>query len=158
METKTAKEVMNTNILTAQADWPVNKLAEYFIENSISGAPVLTEDGELIGVVSMTDIIRQDILKGKDVQLQRTNDYYLSSLEERYDNEEVVTFRIKETSRATVKDIMTPVVFDVPEDMPASQVADMMIKGRIHRVFVTRNKELVGIISALDLLKIVREN
>jgi signal-transduction protein with cAMP-binding, CBS, and nucleotidyltransferase domain len=37
------------------------------------------------------------------------------------------------------------------------QVADMMIKNRIHRVFVTRQEKVVGIISTPDILKIIRD-
>jgi CBS domain-containing protein len=36
-------------------------------------------------------------------------------------------------------------------------VADAMIRGRIHRVFVTRDEKLVGIITTMDMLKIIRD-
>ena len=57
----------------------------------------------------------------------------------------------------TVQDIMTPTVFSVDEEAALQHVADAMIRGRIHRVFVTRQKKLVGIITALDMLKIIRD-
>jgi CBS domain-containing protein len=52
---------------------------------------------------------------------------------------------------------MTPMIFQVTEDTPVQQVADMMIKNRIHRVFVTREEKVVGIISTPDILKIIRD-
>jgi signal-transduction protein with cAMP-binding, CBS, and nucleotidyltransferase domain len=30
-----------------------------------------------------------------------------------------------------------------------------MVKGRIHRVFVTEDKKIVGVVSALDLLRLL---
>jgi CBS domain-containing protein len=48
-------------------------------------------------------------------------------------------------------------VFDVSENAPVQDVADTMIRGRIHRVLVTRDSELAGIITALDLLEVVRD-
>ena len=36
-------------------------------------------------------------------------------------------------------------------------VADTMLKGRIHRVFVTRDRKLVGIVTALDMLQVIRD-
>jgi CBS domain-containing protein len=57
----------------------------------------------------------------------------------------------------TVQDIMTLMIFDVDESVSVQQVADYMIKGHIHRVFVTREKKLTGIITALDLLKVIRD-
>jgi CBS domain-containing protein len=56
-----------------------------------------------------------------------------------------------------VGDIMTPLVFSVAEDATVQEVAAAMITGRIHRVFVTRAGALVGIISAMDLLPLVRD-
>jgi len=52
---------------------------------------------------------------------------------------------------------MTPVVFQVAEEAGIDQVAETMVKGRIHRLFVTRNGEMVGILTAFDLLKVIRD-
>jgi CBS domain-containing protein len=52
---------------------------------------------------------------------------------------------------------MTPMIFQVTEDTPVQQVADMMIKNRIHRIFVTRDEKVVGIISTPDMLKVIRD-
>jgi CBS domain-containing protein len=50
---------------------------------------------------------------------------------------------------------MTGVVFSVDEDATVEEVANMMVTGRIHRVFVTRAGKIVGVISSLDLLPLV---
>jgi len=52
---------------------------------------------------------------------------------------------------------MTPMIFQVTEHTPVQEVADMMIKNRIHRVFVTRNEKVIGIISTPDMLKVIRD-
>jgi signal-transduction protein with cAMP-binding, CBS, and nucleotidyltransferase domain len=36
-------------------------------------------------------------------------------------------------------------------------VADAMLRGRIHRVFVTRDGVLVGIITTMDILAAIRD-
>jgi signal-transduction protein with cAMP-binding, CBS, and nucleotidyltransferase domain len=36
-----------------------------------------------------------------------------------------------------------------------AEIAQMMVKGRIHRVFVTEDKKIVGVVSALDLLRLL---
>ena len=43
------------------------------------------------------------------------------------------------------------------EDTPLQKVADTMIRGRIHRLLVTRGDKVTGIIAALDLLKVIRD-
>ena len=50
---------------------------------------------------------------------------------------------------------MTPMIFRVDEDAGVKEIADMLIRGGIHRVFVTEGSKLTGIITALDLLKVV---
>lgn len=157
MSELTARDVMNRSVLTAEADWPVSRLAEYLIEQGISGAPVTNEDAALVGVVSLTDIVRHDSMPQREPHLHGTHEYYRFSLEDRYAEEEVSAFRIDSNTQTTVRDIMTPTIFRVRESTPIAEVANLMIKGRIHRVFVTREKSIVGIITALDLLKVIRD-
>jgi len=156
MNNQTARDVMNPDVLTARADWPVSRLAEFFIEEGISGAPVTNGDGTLIGVVSLTDLVRHDSMPQREPHAHSPHAFYRYPLDEQYAEEEVSTFRIASNSQATVRDIMTPTIFRVREQTPVADIADLMIKGRIHRVFVTRGKLVVGIVTALDLLKVVR--
>ena len=57
----------------------------------------------------------------------------------------------------TVRDIMTPMIFDVSEDTTLPEAADAMIRGHIHRIFVTRHHKVTGIVTALDMLKVIRD-
>ncbi|MFQ5675045.1 MAG: CBS domain-containing protein [bacterium] len=52
---------------------------------------------------------------------------------------------------------MTPLIFKVAETEPISSMADTMIGGRIHRLLVTRDDQVVGIVTTLDILKVVRD-
>lgn len=150
-----ARDVMTTDVVTASPDWTVDRLADFFMENDISGAPVVNDDEELVGVVSLTDLGQHQSLPGDT--LPRPQQSYHIPLEEEYSSEDLDTFRTQEWDGATVEDLMTPMVFDVSEDASLQDIADTMVKGRIHRVLVTRDDELVGIITALDLLKVIRD-
>jgi CBS domain-containing protein len=57
----------------------------------------------------------------------------------------------------TVRDIMTPTIFRVNENATVQQVAGTMIRSHIHRVFVTQEEKVVGIISAADMLRVIRD-
>jgi CBS domain-containing protein len=52
---------------------------------------------------------------------------------------------------------MTPTIFRVDEDETVQRVADTMIRGHIHRVFVTQEEKVIGIISAADMLEVIRD-
>lgn len=152
-----AKDIMTEEVMVARADWSLQRLAEFFVEKSISGAPVTNENGKLMGVVSSTDIVSSNTLPENDPRSYGPHEYYLQNLERRYAQVEISSFTIDGEPLTTVGDIMTPTVFKVSEDTPVQQVAGTMIKNRIHRIFVTREEKVVGIISSADMLKVIRD-
>ena len=151
----TVSQVMQRDVLAVNADWSLDTLAGFLVDNSISGAPVTADDGELIGVVSLTDIVRQSSMPDSDTG--NTHDVYLYALERRMGQEELRSFHTEHESPVLVRDIMTPMIFEVGEDTTVQEVADTMLRGGIHRVFVTRGKKLAGIVTALDMLKVIRD-
>ena len=155
MRRLTAKQVMTLEVLAVEADWSIERLSEFLIVNSISGSPVQSKEGNLIGVVSLTDIVHHETQH--EIDPQWPHDYYLHALERQCAREEVTSFRIEAEPLKTVRAIMTPMIFQVTEDTSVQQVADMMIKNRIHRVFVTRDEKVVGIISTPDMLEVIRD-
>ncbi len=155
MHQLTAKDVMTSKVFVVRADWSVDRLSEFLVENSISGAPVESENGDLIGVVSLIDIVHHKTRHEKDPNWP--HDYYLRALERQFAKEEIASFHIETEPLSTIKTIMTLMIFQVSENTPVPQIADMMIKNRIHRVMVTQDKKLVGIISTPDMLKVIRD-
>ena len=157
MKALTARDIMTRDVLLARADWSVQRLAEFLAENSISGAPVISEDGKLIGVVSSTDIVIHDTLPLKETPSGEPHEYYLQTSERRHASEEFTSSQIAGEPLVTVRDIMTPVIYKVSEDTLVPEVAETMIRNRIHRVFVTRDEQLVGIIATPEMLQVVRD-
>ena len=153
----TVKDLMSPNVLAARADWSLQRLCEFFADNEFSGAPVTDEKGKLIGVVSVTDIIRYDSQHVYDIRADRPHDFYVTGLEDRYAREEIAALRIEQEDPVLVRDIMTPMIFEVDEETAIPDAAETMIKGHIHRVFVTRGREVVGVLTALDMLKALRD-
>ena len=153
----TVNDVMQREVLAVDADWPLDKLAGFLTDNSISGAPVTDEHGELVGVVSLTDLVRHNSMTDKDTDANNTHDVYLYELERHVSNEELKVFHAQYESPVQVREIMTPMIFKVSEEDSVKEVAETMLKGRIHRVFVTRGGKLQGIVTALDMLQVIRD-
>ena len=153
----TVSDVMQREVLAVDAGWSLEELADFLVDNSISGAPVVAEDNELVGVVSLTDIVRQNRLQEHGSGAQDTHDVYLFELDRQMGKDELRELHIQYETPVIVRDIMTPMIFSVNEDTSVQAVAETMLKGRIHRVFVTRDNRLNGIITALDMLKIIRD-
>src|SRR6266850_1451440 len=60
-----AKNIMTRDIITVTPTMTVKNLAMTLIKNQISGAPVSSKDGKIVGIVSEADIVGK---KGKDVK------------------------------------------------------------------------------------------
>ena len=152
--TRNVKDLMNPDIMTVADEMTTDELARYLIEREISGAPVVDSQGHLIGVVSMTDIGR-NMAEPSDVELSRDSGFYrdiaadftLEDSGERYVEERAVT----------VRDVMTPVIHQVPVTASVTEAARVMVDQHIHRLVVTQGKEPVGIITSMDVLKMVAE-
>ena len=53
----TAEEIMTRQVVTVPYDWSVDRLARFLTDKSISGAPVVDEAGQVVGVVTLSDIV-----------------------------------------------------------------------------------------------------
>ena len=150
----TASDLMNPEVLTVRDDLTVRDLANFLVENEISGAPVEDGSGKLVGVVSVTDIVTA-LVKEDGGDGDRAS-YFVAEWEEAVSREDLAELRLDE-AQLTVGDIMTPSVFTVREETPVSEIAEAMVENHVHRLLVTREDRVVGIISASDLLGLLVE-
>lgn len=160
MSPPTARDLMTERVLAARADWSLKELASFFTEHTISGAPVISEYGGAIGVVSLTDIARhrsQASSAGEDEESPPA--YFLGDAPAPQKEETLNSLR--RHPKKTVKDIMMPAIFTVEEDATIQEIADRMVRGRLHRLLVVRagtKRDIVGLVSTLDLLEWIRDD
>jgi CBS domain-containing protein len=141
------RDVMNRGVLTFPIDGTVSELATFLMDKEISGVPVVDREGKLVGVVSVTDIVEQRT-REHDVSLEGERGWQQTSAKD--------LRRLRsESDGVLVRDIMTPTVYTVPDDTPVAEVARTMIAGRIHRLFVTQHGHIVGIVTTMDLLRLL---
>ncbi|MCI0505449.1 MAG: CBS domain-containing protein [Gammaproteobacteria bacterium] len=151
----TIKDIMSANVQSVRDDWSLEMLSQFFFDKQISGAPVIDANGKLVGVVSLSDLTWNNALPVMHNQ-ESEHDYYknihsVSGIS----REDLSRLKIESESMITVKDIMTPMIFEVSEDAPVQKAAETMLKGHIHRLLVTRGKKLTGIVTTMDMLKII---
>ncbi|HKH49332.1 MAG TPA: CBS domain-containing protein [Thermoanaerobaculia bacterium] len=156
----TAADLMNPRVLTVRQDLTVRELANVLVENEISGAPVEDRSGKLVGVVSLTDIaaaFAEDEDEEEEESEGERGDFFLSEWEDDGMTREEIEELGLDEAELTVAEIMTPEVFTVREDTPVSEIAEAMIQNHVHRILVTREDRVVGIISTSDLLGLLVE-
>ena len=132
---KTAREIMTTDLITVTPTTPIREFARICIEDNISGAPVLNMDGSLAGLVSKTDLLER-LLEADPRNAQETE-----SLTDMWLGED-----------NPVAEIMVENIVSVLPDAPIDKVAGHMAEHRIHRVAVVEDNRCIGMITSLDLL------
>ncbi|MBI4597731.1 MAG: CBS domain-containing protein [Candidatus Omnitrophica bacterium] len=141
-----AKDVMHKPVMTVTPTMIIEEVLRLFVERQITGAPVVDDNDNVIGVISQTDLIRYQ-RRAPSASAQSPSYYHES------DGEVLVSHMELETPEGViVRDVMTPAAFMIEDATPIDDVARCMLQQRIHRILVTRRGKLVGIITSMDLL------
>jgi CBS domain-containing protein len=148
---RTARDLMTPNPVSIHGGATIPEVVAFLTDSGFSAAPVIDETGRPIGVVSRTDVVVYDrarVASAKDVP-----PYY-----DRPDLAAVTSgAAAKDGPAVRASDIMTPAIFAVAPETPAADVAGQMVDLNVHRLFVVdRDGVLIGVISALDLLRYFR--
>lgn len=142
-----AREIMSTKVITVTPQTPVSELAQILATANIGGAPVVDEEGTLLGVVTESDLIDQT----KKVHIP-TVVAILDSLIflERPDRMEK---DIRKIAGTVVGDIYSHNPVTVSEETPLDEIATIMAKKHVHTLPVVREGQLVGVIGKGDIIK-----
>jgi len=140
-----ALDVMTRKVITVDPETPVREAARIFAENDISGAPVVDDEGRLLGMITEGDLLH----RAETGTQARRRSWWLEFFSS---NRELAATYIKENARL-VKDVMTGKVISVKETTPVREIADLLERHRIKRVPVLFDGELLGIVSRANLVK-----
>ncbi|MFM0725952.1 CBS domain-containing protein [Paraburkholderia strydomiana] len=139
-----ASDVMTSNVISVTPDMTVREVARIFVDNGISGAPVLDADGRVVGMISEGDLLRRSEI-GTD---ERTRASWLDLWSASHEARDYI-----KTHAVKVRDVMSTDVVTVEPDTPLGKVAGMLETRRIKRVPVTQAGRLVGILSRANLVQ-----
>jgi acetoin utilization protein AcuB len=129
------RDRMKQPVLTITSDMPIHDALGIMKREQIRHIPVL-QDGILVGIVANEDLVYASPSPATSLSIWEMN-YLLSKI--------------------TVKEVMTEDVITVDEDTPIEDAALIMAEHKIGSIPVTRNGELVGIITETDLFNIFPE-
>jgi CBS domain-containing protein len=164
----TVRDIMNSELIVVRAGSSVDDLIQLLDEEAISGVPVLDSADRIQGVVSRTDVIRS-AARAREVAAPDTFWETLGTSSDDDEDDpswflapESAVYMVPANSFPTlgmgeilVDEIMTPVAFTVDPDMSVGDLADFLVRGRIHRALVVEADKLIGIVTAFDLLRVM---
>lgn len=150
-------EVMTRSVICVHADVSIESVLQFLLTKQLTAVPVVDHAGQPIGVLSKTDLLNELVQRGETreesppVRLQTKDGYSL---------ELGPGFHVESLDRTTAGDVMTPLVFSVPETATLSEASALMAYEGVHRlVVVSRDNKVVGIVSSMDVLRwVARES
>jgi CBS domain-containing protein len=146
------RDVMTTTVVTVEASSTLHDATVTFATNGISGAPVVDEQGDLVGVLSETDILTFVKTLQEGIRQEEPATSFLNVPFEDILKDEKLAGVYKEISGKKVKDIMTKDVLTVSPDTSVMEAIDMMIKKDVNRVPVVEHGKIVGIVTKGDII------
>lgn len=124
------KDYMSKQLITFTPTQTINEVVGVLMYRNISGGPVVNEKGELIGIISEGDCLKE-IMRG----------HYNNDL----------------TMSAHVEEVMVRSVMTVSINETVWDVALKFLKLKMRRFPVTDGEKLVGQVSQRDIMKAVEE-
>ena len=119
-------DYMTRKLITFRPDQPVLEVMNTLIKNKISGGPVVNDKGELVGIISEGDCMKQ-------------------ISESRYYNQPM--------DNITVEQHMATDVETIDGDLNVCDAAQRFVNSKRRRFPIVENGKLVGQISQKDVLK-----
>jgi CBS domain-containing protein len=138
-----AGDIMTTKVVSVGPDASILEAMQSMLANRISGLPVITESGKLVGIVTEGDFLRR-----AETGTQRRRGRWL----ELFMSPGKLADEYVHTHGRKVFDVMTPDPVTITEDTPLEVVVSLLEDRRIKRLPVVRSGAVVGIVSRANLL------
>jgi CBS domain-containing protein len=137
------KDVMTTKVIWVERDTPFAAIAAALHQYRVSAFPVLDETGQVIGVVSESDLLSKLALGGGEDGMPGMISGILRQHE------------MEKARAVTADDLMTSPAATISPDDTLEQAARLMYVRRVKRLpVVDADNHLVGIVSRADVLAV----
>jgi CBS domain-containing protein len=142
------KDVIKFNELDKIVD-----VAQTFRDNKISGAPVVNDDNEVVGVISEGDIMRLLEVHSPKINLILPAPLDLIELPVRmkYELDEIAE-DMQRAGSTVIDQIMTKKVVLISPEASISDAAELMDSHKVNRLPVVKDGKLVGIVTRGDII------
>lgn len=152
-----ARDIMQAEPRTVSPQTTLPELQRRLLSERVSGFPVV-EDARLVGVVSRSDVVRHLSVEQSVGEL--LSDYQRAAGAAEGDQaylDRVAEHVGRRMEKVRVADVMITAVISVAPDATLVEVARTLVEKRIHRLLVVEQGRLVGLVSSMDLVRLVAD-
>jgi CBS domain-containing protein len=147
---------MERAVLTVGVDTPILDAQRLFVEEEVHGAPVVDDDGAVVGVVSTLDLLRaiRDELEPGAGATAPT--YFRAELP--YAGPDWLAGPLDLQDRVgalVVADAMCRELVACGPEAGVDELARLMLAQRVHRVLILEAGVLLGLVTTFDLLRVL---
>jgi len=140
-------DLMTRQVITVQPETPVAEIARAMVQHDVSGVPVVDHDGNLVGIVTETDLVVQNANVHFPTFLQILDARIYLSDTRHFEDE------LRKALGTVAADVMTREVETVKPNDDVSVAATLMVDKDLNPIPVVENGKLVGIISRSDIIR-----
>jgi len=144
-----AKDIMTREVVTVTKDITVEGLARLFIRNDISGAPVVDEEGKLIGIVTENDLIKMEQRLHIPTVINIFDAVIYLGSSKKFEED------LKRMAATKVEDIYKKDVVIINENSSIENIATIMSEKNVHHLPVVKKDKIVGIVGKKDIVKAI---
>ncbi|BDD87131.1 CBS domain-containing protein [Desulfofustis limnaeus] len=145
-----AQDIMTSDVICVRTDTTIRDVARIFTENNISGVPVIDENGDLLGIVTESDLIFQNKRFRVPPVITILDSFFFLNSPEKMDKE------LRKIAGATVADVYSTPAISIRPDTPLDEIATIMTEKKIHTLpVVGENGAMVGIVGKKDIIKTI---
>jgi CBS domain-containing protein len=135
---------MDFPVITVKWSSSIEEVAKTFVRRRISGAPVVDDNGKLVGLISEGDLMYRS-----EIGTERSHPYWYLE----YAGKEHLAAEYVKARALKVADVMTRGVITASPDASLNEIAALFETNSIKRVPIVENGELVGIVSRANLIQ-----
>ena len=144
---QTAADIMTKDVVTVKRETTVRELAEIFENRNFSSLPVVDDEGNLIGIVTASDLIEQ----GRSLHIPTVISLFDWVIP--LQGERALERELQKMTAQTVGEIVSPDVVTVSPSDPVSRIADIMSDRKLHALPVVSNGKVLGMVARIDIIR-----
>jgi CBS domain-containing protein len=145
---KTANDIMTRDVHTVTESTPIEVLAKAFSEKGVSGFPVVDPQGDLVGVVTESDLIHQNQRLHIPTAVTLFDAVIVLGRSKRLEEE------MRRMTAAKVGEIMTRDPVTVQGETPVDEIAAVMAENDRYTIPVLDEEgRLVGVVGKIDVIR-----